>query len=68
MKKEHFDLVFEKIDEDRSGKISKRELEQYNKEYDLNLSRNDIELMINFASKDGQKVYKEDLFKFLNSR
>lgn len=51
-------MVFDEIDRDQSGKISKRELELYNKEIGLNLTKNDIELMINFASKDGQKVFK----------
>lgn len=51
-------MVFDLIDKDRSGKLSKRELELLNKEAGLNLTKNDIDLMMNFASKDGQKVFK----------
>ena len=60
-------MVFDLIDKDHSGKLSKRELQLLNKEAGLNLTKYDIDLMMNFASKDGQKVFKQDLFKFINS-
>lgn len=60
-------MVFDEIDRDHSGKISKRELQLFNQKFGLNLTKTDIQLMINFASKDGQKVFKDDLFQFLNT-
>jgi Ca2+-binding EF-hand superfamily protein len=55
---DHFSLVFDELDRNHSGKISKRDLEFYNKETGLNLTKNDIEMMINIASRDGERVGK----------
>lgn len=66
IQKVHFDYVFDSIDVDQSKQISKRELEQLNEDFKLNLSDEDMRLMINAASRDKQKVRKEDLYDLLS--
>lgn len=53
------------MDNDRSGFISRVELEALNNMYRLNLSEEDMRLMIDCVSRDKQKVKKEDLYEFL---
>ena len=55
------------IDSDGSGMISKKELQILNLEEKLGLSDTDIDMMINFVSKDKQKVLKQDLYEFLKN-
>jgi Ca2+-binding EF-hand superfamily protein len=59
--------VFEELDGEGTSKITRTHLEQYNKLAGMNLTKNDMDLMINFASRDGLKVCKDDLFDFLNT-
>lgn len=66
MQYDEFKMVFQTIDTDKSEKISKKELQILNKEKNLGLTDSDIDIMINFVSKDMQTVHMKDLHDFLN--
>ncbi len=50
LKKENFDLLFNLIDSNNTGKIGKDEFRKAASDYELNLSDRDIEIMINYSS------------------
>ena len=60
-------MIFDKIDTDNSGMISKKELQELNRSENLGLTEGDIDVMVNFVSKDKQKVRKADLYEFLKN-
>lgn len=65
--KDEFDKIFDKIDADGSGMISKKQLQELNRSQNLGLTEADIDVMVNFVSKDKQKVKKADLYEFLKN-
>ena len=65
--KDEFDKIFDKIDADGSGMISKKQLQELNRSQNLGLTEADIDVMVNFVSKDKQKVRKADLYEFLKN-
>ena len=59
--------MFSKVDSDGSGMISKKELQEINKKQNLGLTDADIDIMVNFVSKDKQKIKQKDLYEFLKN-
>lgn len=55
------------MDVHNSGEITRSDLGEMNKKLGLNLSETDMNLMMEMAGADGQKVTKKDLFEFLSS-
>lgn len=47
--------------------ISKKELQEINKKQNLGLTDADIDIMVNFVSKDKQKIKQKDLYEFLKN-
>jgi hypothetical protein len=61
----HFEDIFEAIDTDNTQFISKKELRQLIRKFRLDYTERDVDLMMEAASSDGDKVSKQELANFL---
>lgn len=61
----HFEDLFAAIDTDGTDFISKKELKQLIKKYNLGYTEREVNLMMEVASSDGDKVSKQELGSFL---
>lgn len=56
---------FSAIDTDGSNYMSKKELKQLIRKFNLEFTERDVNLMMEVASSDGDKVSKQELANFL---
>lgn len=61
----HFEDIFAAIDTDGTEYISKKELKQLIRKFNLDYTERDVNLMMEVVSSDGDKVSKRELANFL---
>jgi Ca2+-binding EF-hand superfamily protein len=67
MQPTHFNAVFDSIDSDNSGFINRGELKELFRRFNVPCSEEDVALMIEVCSTDGQKIRRRDLEQFLRN-